>query len=161
VDVLRNWLFGSAGVATEVVGVAKSRFALEFVGRFWTNLNWALQKAMGGFYMNFVVLFLALIGAFLVCLRDKPVHRYLASWLLLSSVLFMLGDGTIQWRIVYDLPISIFAAFGLDYIRRRLGSLGSREAKVLVCLCILLVVLVNANYGFRCAHHLIETFTFI
>lgn len=160
-DIVRNLLLGSVGVAGEAVGVAKSRFALEFIGQFWSRLNWTINDAMGGFYMNFVVLFLAFIGAFLVCLRDKPVHRYLASWLVLSSVLFILGNGEAQWRILYDIPISIFAAFGLDYMRRRLGSLGSREGKILESLCILLVVLVNANYGFRCAHHLLETFSFI
>lgn len=108
--------------------------------------------------MNPFILFLAFIGAFLVCLKDKPVHRYLVSWIMVPSVLFMLGNRDVQWRILYDLPITIFATFGLDYLRKRIRSLGSREAKILEYLCILLVVLVNVNYGFRCAHHLIETF---
>ncbi len=158
VDVVKNWLLGSVGVAREAVSVARSGLALEFLVQFWSNLSWTLQNTMGGFYMNPVVLFLALIGAFFVCLRGRPVHRYLALWLMLSSVFFMFGNRNVQWRILYVLPVAIFAAFGLNYVRRLLGSLVSREAKILESLCILLVVLVNANYGFRCAHHLIEAF---
>lgn len=154
VDVVRNWLLGSVGVAREVVSVAQSGLAFEFLGQFWSELNWTFQNTMGGFYMNPVVLFLALLGAFFVCLRNKTVHRYLALWLMLSSVFFVLGNRTVQWRILYDLPITVFAAFGLDYVRRRLRSLGSYEAKILESLCILLVVLVSANYGFRCAYNL-------
>jgi len=127
VVVLGNLLLGSVGVAREALGVAISGLALEFLGQFWSGLNWT--------------------------------HRYLALWLMLSSVLFVLGNRTVQWRILYDLPITIFAAFGLDYVRRRLRSLGSAEAKILESLCILLVVLVNANYGFRCAYHLTEIFS--
>lgn len=160
VDVVWNWLLGSVGIAGGAVPIARSRFALEFVGQFWSNLNWTLQTHMGGFYMNLPVLFLVLVGTFYVCTREKPAHRYLASWLMLSSVLFMLGNRQAQWRILYDLPIAIFAAFGLDYVRRWLRSLGSREGKILEFLCVLLVVLINANYGFRCAHHLIEAFVF-
>lgn len=159
VVVLGNWLLGSIGVARAALGVAMSGLALEFLGQFWSGLNWTLQNTMGGFYMNPVVLFLALLGAFFVCLRDKTVHRYLALWLMLSSVLFVLGNRTVQWRILYDLPITIFAAFGLNYVRRWLRSLGSHEAKILESLCILLVVLVNANYGFRCAYNLTEIFS--
>ncbi len=159
-DVVRNWLLGSVGVAREVVSEAGSKLALEFLGQFWSGLNWALQEPMGGFYMNFVVLFLALIGAFFICLRDEPVHRYLTSWLMLSSVLFILGSSTAKWRILYNLPVTIFAAIGLYYVSRRLRSLEIRHARVLESLCILLVVLINVNYGFRCAHYLLEAFVF-
>ncbi len=158
VDFVKNWLLGSVGVAREVVSVAQSGLAFEFLGQFWSELTWVLQTTMGGFYMNPVMLFLALLGAFFVCLRDKTVHRYLALWLMPLSVFLVLGDRTVQWRILYDLPVVVFAAFGLDYVRRRFRVLGGYEAKILESLCILLVVLVNANYGFRCAYYLAETF---
>jgi hypothetical protein len=159
-DFLKNWLLGSVGVAREVVHVVQSGLALEFLEQFWSNLNWTLQKTMGGFYMNPLILFLALFGAFLVCLRDRPVDRYLVSWLVLSSVLFIFGSHNVQWRILYNLPITIFAAFGLDRVRRWLQSIDGREAKILVYLCILLVLLMNANYGFCCAYHILEAFVF-
>lgn len=160
VDALRNWLLGSFGIAGEAAPIVRSNLALEFAGQFWSNINWALQNQVGGFYTNLPVLFLALLGAFYVCTREKPAYGYLASWLMLSSALFILGNTFVQWRVLYDLPIAVFAAFGLDSARRWLGSLIDREAKILEFVFILLVVLVNANYGFRCARYLLEAFVF-
>lgn len=160
VDVVRNWLLGSPGLARETLRVAGSTLALEFLGQFWANLTGNLHSVMGGFFMNPILLFLFLLGAFLVCLRNKPVDQYLFFWLIPSSVLLLFANWVTHLRILYNLPVTVFAAFGLDYVRRRLESLDVREAKILGYLFILFVVLMSANYGFRCAHYLLEAFIF-
>lgn len=159
VDAARNYILGSVGAATEVMSVATTRLALEFLGRFWSISTFTIQRSMVGLYMNPPILSLALIGALSVLLRSRPFHRYLAFWLVASSVPFVLGEYVVQQRILYNLPVHIFAVLGLDYVLRLFQRwLEPREAKILQSLFILLMVLMNANYGFRSAISVMEAF---
>ncbi|MFW6117499.1 MAG: hypothetical protein ACOC6G_02830 [Thermoproteota archaeon] len=157
VHFIRDLLSGSTGKAAAVAG---SRLSLEFLPLFWSNLQKTLQTSLHKFYLNPLILLLTLIGAFLVCLRKKPVHHYLISWLIISSLFIVLGDYNAQWRILYNLPLPILATFGFDHILRFIDSFEILKINTLKLICILLVVLINANYGLRCTYQLLEIFVF-
>lgn len=160
VDFIRNGLTGSVEVAGEAISVAESGLSLEFLPMFWSNIQWTLHMSMHKFYLNALILSFALIGAFMVCFTDRSVHRYLVSWLILSSVFSLLSQSQSQWRILYNLPLPILATFGFNYLRKRLHFLKNHKGNLLPFLFILFVVLINVNYGFRCAHYLLEFFVF-
>lgn len=158
-DVTRNHMLGLTEAATEVVCVGRSNLALKPWTEFCRILTVAFQRGMGGFYINPLMLSLALVGLLTLTLKDDPFHWYLTSWPLASLFPVMLGNHTIQTRILYNLPIHIFAVLGTNFILTLIQRLlKPREAKILRLLLISLFVLVNLNYGFRCTFQLSKWF---
>lgn len=158
VEFLRNLAIGSLNVAGEAVAVAESRMALHFIPEFWSHLEHLFQISMYGFYQNPLILVLTLVGALLICLKDQSFHRYLASWFILSSLLFLPSASKSQWRILYNLPLPILTALAFNHLRKYLQPIEKPQTNTLQHLTILLVTLATTNYGLRCARKLLELF---
>jgi len=151
--VTRNYVLGRVVGDFETVNFAQETVSMGALVFLWENLMYTFLHTMYGFFVNPLALFLAVLGAFITVLDDRPVNRYLTSWLLASCIFFVLGSGwVIKSRILFNLPLPIFEAVGL-------ASIGSVVQKVfesgrtltIKILVILLVLLVNLNYAFRCA----------
>lgn len=153
-DLAKNYALGSLGLGREVASVASSPYwlSLSFFSEFWLTVNVTFLHEMNGSFLNPIMLFLALIGAFSVILKDRPFHRLLVSWLIASSFPFVFGSKFMQARLLYDLPIFVFAFLGFDFslkfISHKLDN--SYEARILQLVFALFIILVFVNYGFRC-----------
>lgn len=150
--VARNYVLGRPAGYFETANLARETVSADALGAFWSDLLYVFLHTMYGFFVNPLALFLAFLGGFMVVLTDKPVNRYLTSWLLASCVFFVLGSGwVVKSRILFNLPLPIFEAIGLAGISNIIQKLfGPSRASKINILVILLVLLVNLNYAFRC-----------
>lgn len=154
-NVVRNSVLNIGIGTVEAVGVAQSGVSLINLLSIWQTLGVSLGSFMGIAFVNPVLLFFAGVGGIAVALDSRLVSRFLTTSLVAASVPFILGDYIVQTRIMYDLPVHIFAFLGL------LVSLGfverlfkGEEAKRISFLLVLLIILVELNYAFRCSFYL-------
>ena len=158
-DFARNTIINRMGVAVEATRVAGSNLSLRNISFFWDTLGKSVSQGMEGTLMNPLMYVLAMFGAFVVfTCWDKPFYRYLGCWLVASSVPLLFASGTIQIRILYNIPFQILAAIGLSVILKSLNG-DSKVDKVLRWVLVLWVILVNLNYAFRCMY-VISQFSF-
>ena len=98
---------------------------------------------------------LAFIGSLAVFLNRSRKSEIFKALIIGSSPLILLGDRVLQTRIMYNLPIQIFALIGLYTISSALESrFEEAEAEKLKKLLTIYVILVNVNYALRCSFHL-------
>lgn len=152
----RNFALRSNFAFAEVTELSQVHLSGPFVWEFWRILNRTLLSEMGIAFANPVMLFLACVGGLVLAFDDRLVSRFLSACVVAVTVPFIFGDWVIQTRILYDLPIQVFAFLGLFFLLKLTGTLVGkrREAVVIKCLLLVLVVLVNVNYALRCSFNL-------
>jgi hypothetical protein len=147
--VLRNWAL-SLGSRVEVLGVAQSGESLQNLASFWATTNYALQFYFLRTFSNPLMILLTLIGALVVITKKDQIHTYLASWLVASVVPFTLGNLDIQARILYNLPIAIFASLGFSSLLSILKNADEpKRYRGLYLTILITVILIGLNYAFR------------
>jgi hypothetical protein len=118
VELVKIQLFhGVGGISAASVVTSQ----ISDLSEFWFSSIITFRLLYGGFMSNILLLGLATIGAFLLDF-DELRERFLLVLLLLTSMVFLIGDGTIKSRLLFNLPIGLFAAKGFLYIRRRLNE---------------------------------------
>lgn len=151
----RNFALGTSSTFAEVTQLSQGHLS-------WTYpwglgfLNTTLRLEFGVALMNPVLLFLACLGGVAVALDDRLVSRFLTACVATITIPFFLGDSIIQSRILYDLPVQVFSLLGLLFVlklveRMLVGQVKPRGIRYLV---VLLAILVNLNYAFRCSFNL-------
>lgn len=145
--VLRNY-FLSFGGTVEVLQVAQSGLSLQNIAAYWSTVTYTFNSYMFGTFLNLLIILLSLIGALAILTKSGETREYLISWLLASTIPFILGTIVIQARILYNLPISVFAAQGL-YTILSLNSNETKKNKRFYALAITITILFNLNYALR------------
>jgi hypothetical protein len=149
-NFLRNYIFTIGPSSVEVVGVASERIMLTNLFNFWETFNISIETVLGITLSNPLIFFLATIGGLFLVFNNKLISRFLTVCTFASSIPLILGDQIIQTRIIYNLPIHITAAFGLFIILNSSKKLNENKVKIFYKLLILVVILFNINYVFRC-----------
>ena len=76
-----------------------------------------------------------------------------------SAIPFIFGTWVVHVRILYNLPIHLFAVVGLLFAVKLIESAVARtESRQIGRLLLALAVLVNLNYAIRCSSDLVQTF---
>jgi len=152
----RNFALRSNFAFAEVTGLSQAHLSGPFVWEFWRILNRTLLSEMGIAFTNPVMLFLACVGGLVLAFDDRRVSRFLIACVVAVTVPFIFGDWVIQTRILYNLPIQVFASLGLFVLLKLTGTLVGkrREAAVIKGLLLVLVVLVNVSYALRCSFNM-------
>jgi len=153
VGALRNIALGWSVGNFETLQVAQSTVSIGSLTSFWTNTLYTFFQAMYGFFVNPMALSLAVLGGFVAVHSDRPLNRYLMSWLVCSSIFFVLGSASvIQSSILFNIPLPVFESFGLiaasSVVRRYSHPDKSSSIGTLI---ILSALLVSLNYALRCA----------
>jgi hypothetical protein len=153
VGIARNYALGLSAGSFETVRAAQSTVSVGALGSFWDSLVFTFMQGMDGFFVNSIALFLAVVGGFIIALGDRPVNRFLTSWLIVSSIAFVLSSGwTMKSRILFDTPFQVFEALGLIGVSRAVGRVSEPTVNPsLKLMIILFVMLATLNYAFRCA----------
>lgn len=131
VVVVASVLLGYSGGVSVASGDLTSRLATDLRSVRFGNLY-------GGFFRIFPLLVFSIIGYYLVG-NDGDSKHYLHFFMFLSTVLYLVGNEILKSRVLYNLPIGFFAAFGYVYLRGLLGGSVRRR----VDLYIVLLLLVN------------------
>jgi len=152
VGILRNYALGWWITDFETLRYAQSATSTCALQNFWDDLLYTFFHTMYGFFVNPVALFLAVLGAFIATFNKRQTNRYLISWLIASCVFFVLGSGwVIKGRILLNLPLPVFEALGLKGISNLIQKFFKENGRLPNASIILLVLLVNLNYVFRCS----------
>jgi hypothetical protein len=151
--LLRNYVLGWSIGEIETFKSAQDEFSIGAIGSFWDDTFYTFFHTMYGFFVNPVALLLAVLGGYMIVLDDKPVNRYLTSWLVASSIFFVLTFGWgVKSRILFNIPLPIFEVFGLIGVSNITQKFFEpNRTSVIKILTILLILLVSLNYAFRCA----------
>jgi hypothetical protein len=153
VGIARNYALGLSAGNFETLELAQSTVSTGALASFWDTLLHTFMQTMDGFFVNPTALLLAALGGIIVALDDKPVNRYLTSWLIVSSIFFLLTSGwTIKGRILFNIPMPVFETLGLVGISSIAGKVSEPSIRRSIKLSIiLLVLLATLNYAFRSA----------
>lgn len=153
--VARNSVLSAGPTSVGVSEVFQQDVSLRFTQYFWAILSRSVSAEMGISFLNPNLFFLALLGAFAFVLSDKQVSRFLSAALAASAAPFIIGDWVVQTRILYDLPVQVLSFMGCVVMLKLLEAFFDvREAKRLGQLVLILVVLANLNFAFRCSFQL-------
>jgi len=99
---------------------------LASLSRLPERLSMTLNEYVGGFLASPVIYLLALLGAFQGGYR-RSFQRLLYSWLIPTSIVFVLITELDQWRILYLMPIQILVTLGIFQLTRTAGLLLSNQ----------------------------------
>jgi len=111
------------------------------ISKFWYSSIFNFRLLFGGTLSVTFLLVLAVIGVFLFNQKDVP-KIYFTSFLALTSIVFLFGDEMIKGRLMFNVPISVFAAFGFHWLlHKKLRALGKP--------LLLFTVLSMVTYTFR------------
>ena len=83
---------------------------------FWYHTIFTFRLLYGGFMSNLVILSLTMIGVYLMDHKENPNQLYLISQISISSLVFLIGDETMKSRLIFNLPLGILSAYGLNQI---------------------------------------------
>ena len=151
--IIRNYALSWSSGDFETLKMAQNTVSVGALGSFWNDLLYTFLHTMYGFFVNPIALLLAVLGGFIMVFRDKPVDRYLTSWLVASSVFFVLSSGwVIKSRILFNIPLPVFVSLGLAGITNVIQKVSDPNKTALITLLMIILVLaVSLNYAFRCA----------
>jgi hypothetical protein len=123
---------------------------LQNLTSYWSTVYDTFYLYLFHALLNPAIVFMALVGALAILSKGERTHTYLTSWLLASSLPFTISTMTFQGRILYNLPIPIFAAYGLSAILNMIED--SREQKKydkLKLTIAAVLILMGLNYAMR------------
>lgn len=113
-DVIKEILLRGAGSVSAYTAVSSNLTSMTL---FWGNLIAAMNFLFGGYFSNILLLSLV-IFAILFYENQDVSSLYLAILLFLSSLVFFIGDDMIKSRILFNLPIGMFAAYGFVRLKQ-------------------------------------------
>ena len=146
-DFVRRIFFKSSGVEA-VAGVGGRWLALENLFCLVDNLYFGFFLHGSLTFLNFLIWFFALRG--IVSLRgDQPLLHLIVPWSIPYVLLLFLGNGWMIARSLFDYPVYLLAARGLEAF---LESIGSKVERKYFLLC---VYLIGLNYSLRCLLNLL------
>jgi hypothetical protein len=153
VGELRNIALGWSAGNFGTVQVAQSTVSIGSITSLWTNTLYTFFHTMYGFLVNPMALSLAILGGLVAVHSDRPLNRYLTSWLVCSSIFFVLSSGwVLQSRILFNIPLPVFETLGLIALSNAIRKYSDPDkSSSITTLIILFVLLVTLNYAFRCA----------
>ncbi len=116
IDVLKEQFIGVGSVRAASGTIGRQPFILN-IFNFWGNVIFAFRLLYGGFLSNPILMTLALIGIYR--LEEKyAFHKYLKNLIFVSSIAFLIANGSLQSRLIFNLPIEILVAYTLYWISK-------------------------------------------
>jgi len=101
---------GVAAVSTAIRGISG-------LSSFWSDSIFGFRLLYGGTISCVVLLGLSALGVYLLEGRGLP-DRFLIVLPAVSSLLFFIGDGTIKTRLLFNVPLGLYAALGFHSLVR-------------------------------------------
>lgn len=108
-EILKVIVFRGVGVMVASSN-AVSHTNISF-SQFWYNSIFSFRLYYGGLLSSIIFLGLAIVGVYLFGRRSLP-EVYFTFFLIMTSILFLFEDGLIQSRLIFNIPIGMFTAYG-------------------------------------------------
>jgi len=139
-DLVLNQNAGGSVAETLFTGV-------DHMGDFWANSIFGFRYLHGGFLSNLVLIILVTLG---VMYFSKNFEALLMNSLLFcTSLVYLFGDNSIKARLIFNLPVGLFASIGFMLLMTRPNT---RKVRVELATYIILFSTVTL---FRCIANLV------
>lgn len=89
---------------------------------FFEELSRTLTYMVGGFFSNWILISLAILGVFTTLYLASEVKALVTAWLLVPTFLSIFLSSDLQWRLLFLLPYSFLAALGVCFTLGRLRA---------------------------------------
>lgn len=152
IGLVRDLSYGSTGLADEVLRVARRGVAPENILSYYRTVEGVLHTG-DGIFENPVLLLTSLLAVLLLLFRDDEFSAYLLSWLGASSLPLLLGDRTICFRLLYNIPFQVLAVEALALVPRAKRRLRIRSRAFDGIFCLMMIAM-NVNFALRCGFEL-------
>jgi len=144
-DIFKMLLFHGAGAISASSTLVNKISSLP---EFWLDSIFGFRLLYGGMISVIVLVGLAVHGVYLIRVREFP-DIYFTVFPAVTSLLFLIGDETIKSRLLYNVPVGLFAAIGMSHLSR--GKFNDNFRK-----CFILFVVLNLTvYLFRSLANLV------
>ncbi len=118
VDAVKEKFIGAGSYkATQATVISQPMYAN--IMEFWNNNIFAFRLLYGGYLSNAVLLAIAALGAYTLSRRGE-LHKIIMNLLIVTSITYPFVNGTLQSRLIFNLPIEVLAAQGLLFIVRKI-----------------------------------------
>jgi hypothetical protein len=105
-EFLKTYIFHGVG-GSEATSTALN--AISPLSDFWIQSLYCFRRLYGGSLSNIILLVLALLGMFLFN-NEKTSEKFFTLFFIPSSFLYILSNGIIKSRLIYNIPVGLFAA---------------------------------------------------
>lgn len=120
--VLKGSVEGISALGTLAAGLTTTQ-------TFWLDLSNSSRFYVGGFLTNMPLLALAALG--IVRAKEKTVPNMLLwTFLAMTSSVYLIGDLVIKSRVLFNIPIGIFASYGILYLDNLIIDSKLRKATI-------------------------------
>ena len=117
------------------------------LSEFWFDSIFSFRFLYGGTISAMVLVVLATLGMYKREFRRVPVV-YFNVFLVVTSLLFMIGDDTIKSRLLYNVPVGLFAAVGFSSLLRLNVEINFKKYLIYFIILNLLVYLFRSLANF-------------
>ncbi|MEM3646647.1 MAG: hypothetical protein QW334_00680 [Thermofilum sp.] len=149
-DLCKQLVFNSTGGFYADYAVARGTLSVSNLFLLGRNLDELRQVLVGGYTSNPLIYVLSAVGAVFMLGFNNLFFDTLLLMLPAAAAPFLFADKTVQSRLLYTLPTSIYAAVGLHEALKLLEEKGL-DKRVFATLTLLSL----ANYSFRSVANLV------
>ena len=112
-ELLKIYIFsGAGGLSASSTAIKRSSSFLEF----WWNSIFSFRLLYGG-TLAMAVLWGLCVAGVLILREENIPDLFFIIFLVLSSLLFLVGDDTIKSRLVFNIPVGFLSSCGFLYLR--------------------------------------------
>ncbi|RLE55068.1 MAG: hypothetical protein DRJ26_01155 [Candidatus Methanomethylicota archaeon] len=129
IDIVKELLIGVGGYKATQGTVVRQPILVNLL-EFWSNNIFAFRLLYGGYLSNTILIALATLGTYALK-RSGEFQEIITNLLITTSLVYPLVCGSLQSRLVFNLPVEVLAAYGLLYIMRK-PTLSSRLKKAII-----------------------------
>ena len=143
--LLKALFYGPVLSSNGPVEVLQGGLALENIFSYWKTIGGVIFIGFGPFDIQSIFM-ASFCASILLFFRDDAYSDYLLSWFGASSIFLLLGDRTIIFRVLYNIPVQLFAAESLLFFNL-LKNGRDPKVRLLEVLFVLLLITINTNYA--------------
>ena len=119
VDFVKEKLIGVGSVKATMGTVGRQPYITNLIN-FWDNMIFAFRWLYGGFLSNPLIALMSLIAIYMLNKKEK-LHEYLIYILITSSIVIPICNGSLQSRLIFNLPLEVLVAYLLYTLYEKLN----------------------------------------
>ena len=110
---------GGVGASNTAIG------GITGLTNFWNASKFIFHILYGGLLSNTLFLCLAVLGFFFLSNNKGPPASFFTFFMAITSILYLISNGTIKSRLLYNVPLQLFSSYGFIWMRdgMRVGHL--------------------------------------
>lgn len=140
-DIFKTVFLKKYGGITSTTTISNGLIILK---DFWYSNIYSFHFLYDGYLSNIIILLFAIFSIYMIN-QDDPWSKYFLYLTSLTSVIYFITNSTIKTRLLYNLPLEIFASLGLYYISNKLKFYSNYFFKTFILTSLILKFFYSLN----------------